>query len=78
MARRDLSPNAWPNDRWGGWPAPFLADDPSTSVTSQLGLEDQFRPGPFIADLAFWFVLFSLASNICSFAVAARYRRKNL
>ena len=45
----------------GGWPAPFLADDTGTSVVSKLGLEDDFRPGPFVADLAFWFVLLGLA-----------------
>lgn len=39
-----------------GWPAPFLADDPSTSVIHELGIEDTFRPGPFAATLSFWIV----------------------
>lgn len=41
----------------GGWPAPFLADDPATSVPHKLGAEDVFRPGSFIADTAFWYLL---------------------
>ncbi|WP_026325779.1 hypothetical protein [Sphingomonas sp. Mn802worker] len=41
----------------GGWPAPFLADDPATSVPHKLGAEDVFRPGAFLADLAFWYLL---------------------
>ncbi|WP_294357960.1 hypothetical protein [uncultured Sphingomonas sp.] len=41
----------------GGWPAPFLADDPATSVPHKLGAEDVFRPGSFIADTAFWYLI---------------------
>lgn len=37
-----------------GWPAPFLADNPGTSVIHDVGLEDVFRPGPFLATLCFW------------------------
>lgn len=37
-----------------GWPAPFLADSGETSVPHQIGPEDHFRPGPFVADLGFW------------------------
>ena len=40
-----------------GWPAPFLADSPDTSVPHQIGPEDHFRPGPFLADLGFWAVV---------------------
>lgn len=36
-----------------GWPAPFLADDPSTSVIHNIGVEDVFRPSPFVATLSF-------------------------
>lgn len=39
-----------------GWPAPFLADNPSTSVIHDVGAEDTFRPGPFVATLSFWFL----------------------
>ena len=42
-----------------GWPAPFLADDPGTSVIQKVGVEDVFRPGPFIATLSFWFLAVS-------------------
>jgi hypothetical protein len=42
-----------------GWPAPFLADDPGTSVIHKVGVEDVFRPGPFIATLSFWFLAVS-------------------
>jgi hypothetical protein len=40
-----------------GWPAPFLADSPDTSVPHQIGPEDHFLPGPFLADLGFWAVV---------------------
>jgi hypothetical protein len=43
-----------------GWPAPYLADNPHTSVIHQLGIEDNFRVGPFIATFSFW-LLVSLA-----------------
>jgi hypothetical protein len=43
-----------------GWPAPYLADNPNTSVLHKVGVEDNFRPGPFIATLSFW-LLVSLA-----------------
>lgn len=40
----------------GGWPAPFVADNPGTSVILHLGLEDNFRLGSFVADVAFWYL----------------------
>jgi hypothetical protein len=40
----------------GGWPAAFVADDPATSVPYRLGVEDVFRPAPFVADVAFWYL----------------------
>lgn len=40
-----------------GWPAPFLADNPGTSVTHKVGFEDAFRVGPFIGTLSFWFLV---------------------
>jgi hypothetical protein len=40
-----------------GWPAPYLADSPNTSVIHQLGVEDDFRPGPFVASLSFWLLV---------------------
>jgi hypothetical protein len=43
-----------------GWPAPYLADSPHTSVTHQVGIEDDFRAGPFVATFSFW-LLISLA-----------------
>lgn len=63
----------------GGWPAPFLADDPSTSVTLRLGVEDTFRPGPFVADYAFWLLLLHLAWQILGLVAnrkRARTRRR--
>ncbi len=44
----------------GGWPAAFVADDPATSVPYRLGIEDVFRPAPFVADVAFWYVAVGL------------------
>jgi hypothetical protein len=34
-----------------GWPAPYLADDPDTSVIHKVGPEDNFRLGAFAATL---------------------------
>lgn len=48
----------------GGWPAPFLADSTATSVPFQLGIEDDVRFGPFVANLAFWFLLISVAFRL--------------
>jgi hypothetical protein len=44
-----------------GWPAPYLADSTHTSVIHQIGIEDVFRPGPFVATLSFWY-LFALGA----------------
>jgi hypothetical protein len=44
----------------GGWPAPYMADSPNTSVIHQVGVEDDFRAGPFVATFSFW-LLVSLA-----------------
>jgi hypothetical protein len=40
-----------------GWPAPYLADSPHTSVIHQVGVEDNFRAGPFVASLSFWLLV---------------------
>lgn len=40
-----------------GWPAPFIADSTVTSVIHQIGVEDDFRAGPFIATWSFWLML---------------------
>lgn len=51
-----------------GWPAPFLADNPGTSVIHKVGVEDTFRPGPFVATLSFWVVVISaIWSSVGSF-----------
>jgi hypothetical protein len=39
-----------------GWPAPYLADSTHTSVIHQIGIEDVFRAGPFVASLSFWYL----------------------
>jgi hypothetical protein len=51
----------WLPRKLAGWPAPYLADNPNTSVPHQIGPEDDFRPGPFVATLSFW-LLVSLAT----------------
>lgn len=38
----------------GGWPAPFLVDEPGISVPNRLGLEDHWRPWPLVANIAFY------------------------
>ena len=43
-----------------GWPAPYIADSPHTSVIHKIGIEDDFRAGPFIGTYSFW-LLVSLA-----------------
>jgi predicted cobalt transporter CbtA len=40
-----------------GWPAPYLADNPHTSVIHKIGIEDNFRVGSFIATFSFWFLV---------------------
>lgn len=40
-----------------GWPAPYLADSPDTSVPHQLGVEDDLRTGNLIATFAFWLLV---------------------
>ena len=42
----------------GGWPAPFAFDRPGISVEDRIGFpEDDFRPWPFVADVAFFVVI---------------------
>ncbi len=53
----------WLPRKSAGWPAPFFADSPHTSVVHKIGPEDDFRPGPFVATLSFWFMtMLGLAS----------------
>lgn len=58
-----------------GWPAPFLADDPGTSVIHKVSfVEDDFRPGSFIATFSFWFLA---AAAIAQALRWIRARRNN-
>jgi hypothetical protein len=42
----------------GGWPAPFAFDRPGISVEGNVSFpEDDFRPWPFAADIAFYYLL---------------------
>lgn len=57
-----------PEENWlprelAGWPAPYLADNPNTSVPHNVGLEDNFRPGPFVATLSFWVLVSVLVAG---------------
>lgn len=54
----------WQPREVAGWPAPYLADSPGTSVIHKVGLEDEFRPGSFIATLSFWFVVILMLGAI--------------
>lgn len=54
----------WQPRELAGWPAAFLADDPNTSVIHRIGPEDMFRPGPFVATLAFWTVVSGFAIKL--------------
>lgn len=45
-----------------GFPFPFLVDNPQVSVPNAIGVvEDDFRPGAFLLDALFFFVLAFLA-----------------
>ncbi len=55
-----------------GWPAPYLADNPSTSVIHNVGFEDVFRPGPFVATLSFWFLVVSATGRLGRWAERKR------
>ena len=58
----------------GGWPAPYLYDSPGISVERQLSfVEDSFRPGPFLANLAFYALLLGLLEGAFR-RLAARLR----
>jgi hypothetical protein len=54
----------WLPRKLAGWPAPYLADNPNTSVPHQIGPEDDFRLGPFLATLSFWLLLSLAASGL--------------
>lgn len=62
----------WQPREVAGWPAPYLADRPGTSVIHKVGLEDEFRLGSFIATLSFWFVVILMLG-----AMARRYRERD-
>ena len=47
----------WQLRKVAGWPAPYLADNPGTSIVHEIGLEDDFRPMSFVATLSFWFLV---------------------
>jgi len=47
----------WKARKVAGWPAAYLADSPSTSVIHQVGIEDEFRSGPAVATLSFWYLV---------------------
>lgn len=59
----------------GGWPAPFLVDSTATSVPFDLGLEDDLRPGPMVADVAFWFLALSAVGRLMRRRPRARTER---
>jgi hypothetical protein len=54
----------WKPRAVAGWPAPYLADSPNTSVLHQVGPEDVFRPGPFAATISFWYLVVLAALRI--------------
>ncbi|WP_333840319.1 hypothetical protein [Novosphingobium sp.] len=56
----------------GGWPMPYLADNPGISVPHRLGIEDDFRPGAFVATFSFWLIVTSALAVIARRLAAAR------
>ncbi len=57
-----------------GWPAPFLADDPDTSVPHRIGPEDTFSVGLFAITVAFWFVTLCLLDKVTMSIRRRRHR----
>ena len=54
----------------GGFPLPWLVDEPQVSVANQLSIfEDHFYPGHFLVDLALWLALIEI-----SLGLRRRYR----
>jgi hypothetical protein len=57
----------------GGWPFPYLYDNPGVSVRGSLNFpEDDLRPGWFLADVA----TFSALAALIAVAVHLRRRRR--
>jgi hypothetical protein len=56
----------WQPRELAGWPAAFLADSPDTSVIHKIGIEDDFRPGAFVATLSFWYLVSLLLDRTAS------------
>jgi hypothetical protein len=49
----------------GGFPFPWLVDNPQISVPDQLSpFEDHFYPGNFLVDLALWLVAIEIALGL--------------
>jgi hypothetical protein len=46
----------------GGFPVAYLFDNPGISVEHALALEDEFRVGAFLLDVAIYFALTLLAT----------------
>lgn len=65
----------WLPRKVAGWPAPYLADSPDTSVQHKVGLEDDFRPGPFIATLSFWLLIVLCFGSLARRARSERARQ---
>jgi len=66
-----------PHENWqarevGGWPMPYLADNPGISVPHRPGIEDDFRPGAFVATFSFWLIVTSALAVIARRLAAAR------
>lgn len=66
-----------PHENWqpreaGGWPMPYLADNPGVSVPHRLGIEDDFRPGAFVATFSFWLIVTTFLAVIARRLAAAR------
>ena len=62
----------WLPRQVAGWPAPFLVDNPNTSVPHKVGIEDTFRPGSFLGTLSFWFLVVSAVAGLLRTTVNTR------
>lgn len=48
----------------GGFPVPYLIDVPTIAVPDQLNADDDFRVWAFVADVAFYWVVFLLTGYL--------------
>jgi hypothetical protein len=62
----------------GGFPVQYVVDVPGISVRDVLGLEDEFRTWPFLADLCFYICLIELVRRFFQYLKGRGERQKEI